>query len=68
VSPFQWNTIQQFIFIQFDWCHSHLIIDLSQPKGKSINNGIPKELCTMTYITIDEAIQTIVAVQVQGPC
>ena len=34
-----------------------LIVDLSYPKGRSINNSIPKELCSMSYITIDDAIQ-----------
>ena len=36
-----------------------LIVDLSYPKGRSINDGIPKELCSMTYITIDDAITKI---------
>ena len=32
---------------------------MSYPKGRSINDGIPKELCSMTYITIDDAITKI---------
>ena len=36
-----------------------LIVDLPYPKGRSINNGIPKELCSISYITIDDAIQRI---------
>ena len=36
-----------------------LIVDLSHPQGKSVNDGIPKELCSMTYITIDDAVQRI---------
>ena len=36
-----------------------LIVDLSHPQGKSVNNGISKELCSMTYITIDDAAQRI---------
>ena len=39
----------------------HLIVDLSHPPGKSVNDDIPKELCSMTYITIDNVIQKIVA-------
>lgn len=31
------------------------IVDLSHPKGRTINDGIPKELCSMLYITIDNA-------------
>lgn len=38
-----------------------LIVDLSHPKGRSVNDGIPKELCSMSYITIDNAIEKIVA-------
>lgn len=36
-----------------------LIVDLSHPSGYSINDGIPKELCSLTYITIDTAIEQI---------
>ena len=36
-----------------------LIVDLSYPKGRSINDGIPKELCSITYISIDDVIQRI---------
>ena len=34
-----------------------LIIDLSHPASRSVNDGIPKNLCSLTYITIDSAIQ-----------
>ena len=37
-----------------------LIIDLSYPKGHSINDGISKPLCELHYVTIDEAIDKIV--------
>ena len=36
-----------------------LIIDLSHPASKSVNDGIPKNLCSLTYITVDSAIQRI---------
>ena len=36
-----------------------LIVDLSHPSGHSINDGIPKDLCSLTYITIDTAIEQI---------
>jgi len=36
-----------------------LIIDLSHPTGHSINDGIPKDLCSLTYITVDTAIEHI---------
>ena len=36
-----------------------LIVDLSYPAGQSVNDGIPKTLCGLSYITIDSAIQNI---------
>jgi len=36
-----------------------LIIDLSHPKSHSVNDGIPRELCGLSYITIDDAIERI---------
>lgn len=37
-----------------------LIVDLSHPKHHSINDGIPSSLCSIQYITVDDAIQKIV--------
>jgi len=37
----------------------HLIIDLSHPAGCNINDGIPKDLCSLNYIMVDSAIQHI---------
>ena len=37
-----------------------LIVDLSHPKGHSVNDGISKPLCSLKYITIDDAIKEIV--------
>jgi len=36
-----------------------LIVDLSHPKSRSVNDGIPKSLCSLKYITVDDAIQEI---------
>ena len=36
-----------------------LIVDLSHPKGHSVNDGIPKALCSLKYVTIDEVIKEI---------
>ena len=36
-----------------------LIIDLSHPNTKSVNDGIPKVLCGLSYITIEDAIHRI---------
>jgi len=33
-----------------------LFVDLSHPTDGSINNGIPKDLCSIKYITVDSAI------------
>ena len=38
-----------------------LIVDLSFQKGHSINDGIPKHLCSLKYISIDNAIQKILS-------
>ena len=40
----------------------HLIIDLSFPKGQSVNDGMLKELCSLQYITIDHAINHIMSI------
>ena len=37
-----------------------LIVDLSFPTDRSVNDGIPKELCSLKYITIDDAVEHIV--------
>ena len=37
-----------------------LIVDLSHPVDFSINDGIPKDLCSLTYITVDTAINRII--------
>ena len=39
-----------------------LIIDLSYPKGHSVNDGIPKSLCSLSYISVDDAINQIIAI------
>ena len=38
------------------WC---LILDLSFPKGKSVNDGIDKDVCSLRYITTDDAAHHI---------
>ena len=39
-----------------------LIQDLSHPEGKCINDGINKELSTLTYVTVDQAVERILQV------
>lgn len=36
-----------------------LIVDLSHPKGFSINDGIEPELCSLSYASIDDAVSII---------
>ena len=36
-----------------------LIVDLSHPKEKSVNDGIEEELCSLKYTSVDEAVQVI---------
>ena len=36
-----------------------LIVDLSHPKSHSVNDGIPKSLCGLSYITVDDAINKV---------
>ena len=37
-----------------------LLVDLSHPKDHSANNGISKPLCSLKYVTIDDAIKEII--------
>ena len=39
------------------WC---LIVDLSSPATRSVNDGISQALCSMNYATFDEAVQKVV--------
>lgn len=36
-----------------------LIVDLSSPEGNSVNDGISQELCTLSYISVDDAVQIV---------
>ena len=36
-----------------------LIVDLSSPEGHSVNDGIGKELATLTYVSIDEVMEQV---------
>ena len=38
-----------------------LILDLSSPEGRSVNDGINSENCSLSYITVDDAVRAIVA-------
>ena len=37
-----------------------LIQDLSHPEGRSINDGIDRDLCSLTYVTVDRAVEQII--------
>ena len=36
-------------------------MDLSQPKGASVNDGIESELCSLSYTSVDAAVKIITA-------
>ena len=36
-----------------------LIVDLSSPRGKSVNDGIAEDLCTVQYANVDDAIRLL---------
>ena len=37
----------------------HLIVDLSLPEGASMNDGISKELCSLSYVCVDDIVPVI---------
>ena len=42
-----------------------LIVDLSAPEGFSVNNNIDETLCSLSYISVEDAVQEIMA---KGQC
>jgi len=36
-----------------------LIVDLSYPEGHSVNDGIDENLCSLSYVSVEEAAQTV---------
>ena len=38
-----------------------LIVDLSYSEGGSVNDGIPPELCSLRYPSVDNAVRVILA-------
>ena len=42
-----------------------MIVDLSSPRGSSINDGINEESCSLSYVSLDDAVGLI---QSLGPC
>ena len=34
-----------------------LILDLSHPENKSVNNGIKPELCSLSYVSVDDEVR-----------
>ena len=44
-----------------------LIVDLSSPKGHSVNDGIPPELCSLSYASVDQAVEKILKLGQGGP-
>ena len=42
---------------QVNWWR--MIVDLSFPHGNSVNDGIPPELCSLAYASVDDAVEHI---------
>ena len=66
IGPFQMEDIPAAHISHFGVIPKHhspnkwrLIVDLSHPVDFSINDGIPKDLCSLTYISVDTAINYI---------
>ena len=38
-----------------------LIVDLSSPRGRSVNDGISSDLCSLRYASVDNAVEVIMA-------
>ena len=38
----------------------HLILDISTPHGRSVNDGIDKNLCSLSYISVDNVARQVV--------
>ena len=36
-----------------------LIVDLSSPDGRSVKDGIEGDLCTLSYIKVDDAVRAV---------
>ena len=41
----------------------YLIIDLSHPQGSSVNDGILQHLCSLSYVSVDDAILNIFTIR-----
>ena len=39
-----------------------LILDLSSPQGQSVNDGISKELCSLSYVSVDDVVAKVMGV------
>ena len=43
-----------------------LIVDLSDPAGSSVNDGIDRELCSLKYVSVDDAVRSILDLGTRG--
>ena len=42
-----------------------LVVDLSSPKGNTVNDGIDRDLCSLTYLMIDQVAKKVVEMVVK---
>ena len=43
-----------------------MVVDMSSLEGSSVNDGIPESLCSLTYVTIHDAVHGVLSMG-QGP-
>ena len=36
-----------------------MVVDLSSPRGRSVNDGVDQQLCSLCYLSIDDTLQFI---------
>ena len=58
LEPDDWIHVSRFAVIPHHPGKWQLIVDLSAPKGFSVN-GILSELCSLSYASVDDAVQRI---------
>ena len=65
LGPFDKHTLPQLHVSRLGMVPKHspgqwgLIVDLSSPEGHSINDGIRKDLCSLSYISVTKAAEAV---------
>ena len=56
LGPFKHSLFPNWVILKADPGKWRLILDLSSPHGNSVNNRIVKELCPLSYVTVDDIL------------